>query len=295
MLKTFLFGNKVPLPDAVKRSMKEYQKEGEWTDHFFCKVRTNEGDYYEIIYRGVQNSRGFVKLIIRADGSIPHIDEICQDNFEDVVWIANCTDGSSLFISRTGRKWSKYTVTPYTRIIKLLSRIQGDCWDEMSEDIKEAWQAYYQVAEVYIYEQKVIRECYRNGTKIRKRLFQTHITTLEDCRILERNRKKMVRSAYYQNHVQLKTYEDRKKLLRYLFSHTRWYQLRVWITVLELLHHHSRLLNEKKLTEEDRMEIENNHEKLMDENARMFEGDIDFYKELRLILRNPDGMDENKK
>ncbi|MCS1350883.1 hypothetical protein [Mechercharimyces sp. CAU 1602] len=293
-LKVFLFGNKVPLPDAVKKSMNKFQKEGEIIDHFFCKIQMGGMGYYEIVYNNVRDSSKIAKLIIREDGSIPPIEEVCQDNFQDVVWIANSTDNACVAISKSGKKWSKYPTYPYKRVMKLLSCIQNAFWNQMTQDIREAWKSYCKVAEVYIDKQKVIQECYEKGIKIDEKLFQTHVVSLEDCKELERYHMKMAHSAYYQNHVQLNTYEDRKKLLSYLFSCNKWFKWGLWLAILELLYHHSRLLNEKKLTEADLKDIEINHEKYMKEDIRLFKDDIDFYEETRLALRNPNEIGENK-
>ncbi|MCS1350887.1 hypothetical protein [Mechercharimyces sp. CAU 1602] len=292
VIKAFLFGNKVPLPEEVKKRMKEFHQNGELIDHFCCKIRMNGTDYFEITFSDSKDPSEVAKLIVRADGTIPPVKEICHDNFEDVVWVSTSIDCSGSFIEKKGKKWSKYPANPYKRVIKLLSRINNIHRNEIPEEIQEAWKSFNQVAKGYINKQNTIRDSYEKGKIINERLFKTHIATLEDCNELDFYHTIMVRSAYDQNDMQLKTYEDRKKLLQYLFSHTKWFQIGCWIIIFELFYHHSRLLNEKKLTEEDRVAIKKTREILMNDNSRLYDGD--FYRDIRSALRNPKGSEESK-
>ncbi|MBD1373667.1 hypothetical protein IC620_15070, partial [Hazenella sp. IB182357] len=276
--------NKVKLPEVVQKRVEAYKQDGEWSDHLFCKILVNKKEYFYIQYDGVKRPPHHARLAIRSDGTIPPIEEVCQENYEDMVWIATNVGHYGYGLSTKGKKWSRSPVLPYKRIKKLLIEIPVDS-DQMPEDIKKAWAVFFQVTEIYLEKQDQIQECYQKGMDIYRKLFDNYLATLMESNTLEHYHNLMARAAYRQNDIQLKTYEERKKLLRYLVKHTKWYQLVMWITIIELAYHHTKLLNEKKLSTSDREINEKIHDRMMNDELRLVESD--FYQKERGILRNP--------
>ncbi|MBD1373685.1 hypothetical protein IC620_15165 [Hazenella sp. IB182357] len=283
-LKAYLFGNKVKLPEVVQKRVEAYKQDREWSDHLFCKIIVNNTAYFFIQYDGVKRPPHRARLVIRSDGSIPPIEEVCQENYQDVVWMGTNIDHCCYRLSTIGKKWSKSPVWPYKRMKQLLKNIR-DSSDKMPAEMKIAWESFYQVTEIYLVKQDLIKKCYTKGMELYEKLLATHQASLKELDALEHYHDTMGRAAYRQNDIQLKTYEERKKLLRYLVKHTKWYQLVMWITIIELAYHHTKLLNEKKLSTSDREINEKIHDRMMNDELRLVESD--FYQKERGILRNP--------
>ncbi|SEM77859.1 hypothetical protein SAMN05444955_1022 [Lihuaxuella thermophila] len=101
--------------------------------------------------------------------------------------------------------------------------------------------------------------------KIDAQLFDTKIVTLELNQKLDWYHSEISRSAFWQNTVQVDTYEDRKKLLQYLSSQISAFDLKLWFVLQELRFHHNQMLNRNKMNKKDIQFMDENYEELKHE------------------------------
>lgn len=224
----------IKLPPHIKEIVEQNKKKGDTFEYLPAGVSYGGFIYYYIFYH---NSRTY--LLIREDGVVPLFNEV-----EQIIKLcANIVGLTHQMDIHGGRYTRRLTRLMYTRVLRRLSSIDQVCRPSMPQELSNALDTFKSVCKEIIDYQKQIKEAYLSSRNITHQFVKKGVVTLEDRDRLRSCHLQLVRSLYYQNMLQLNSYQEREKLIRYLASRITLSRPRLWLEFQELRWHHNHMMN----------------------------------------------------
>lgn len=228
------------LPSHIKEVVLKYKLTDEDYEVFPSMIVVDGKRYYAIVY----SSAG--KLIIDEDGKVSPLNEVIKPALIVPAVLAVADS-----LKRFGVKWkSSYSISGLRRLNLVLEYFIKKFRKNAPEDVQQAMDAFHEIPNFLLEYQRIIVRCVDKAIDFLSKTNDREILTEEDYYRVRKYKNDMVRSAYRQNEIQLKTEKDRRIVLDYLASNIPWFHLKDWIYYGYLKFHASRMLSESKFPEE---------------------------------------------
>lgn len=230
------------LPAHIKEVVFRYKHPGEKYEVFPSLIVVDGKRYYAIVYSSAE------KLIICENGEVLPLNEVVKPAL-----IVPATLAVANSIKNYGLKWNKsYSIGSLRRLERVLGYFIEKYGGKAPIDVQQAMEAFYNIPNTLLEHQTIIAKCVDEAINKITDSNDREILTEEDYYRLRRYKNVMVRSAYWQNEIQLRTEKDRRLVLEYLVSNISWFNLRDWIYYGYVKFHDIRMLSESKFPEEAR-------------------------------------------
>jgi len=260
-------------PDVVVKTIEEHKREGEWYEVTPCRFYVDGNSYYSVSYHFGNTVTGYIE--IKEDGSVPPIQEI-----EKVSRMSHYLSNIHRALYSTAiRVARKRHLGFMRRSLSILRWVERTMKQEMPPDIQQALEGFIKAPQTTIENHLRLKELVNNVDKEIKNIVKNGFVTTEIMDDLINQHYELWKCAAMQNYVQMNTYEDRKKLIQYLF------QKKKIFPAITLWFYHLRMHPDKeKVKPKDR--------EIMEDVLKVFiEGDMEreermFQKALE-ITRNP--------
>ncbi|PRX39227.1 hypothetical protein CLV97_1279 [Planifilum fimeticola] len=201
-------------PEVVSKTLEQYKRQGERYEIFPCRIEVNGNTYYGASYHLGQPITGYIT--IKEDGSVPSI------NLEEVEFatriyfeLINISIALYDFGFRIARKRHLGFMR---RTLSILRWVERTMKHEMPPDIQQALEGFIKAPKETIDNHLRLKELVKKTDRHIKQNVKDQVVTPEDHKILGNYHYEFSRCATMQNVVQMKTYEDRKKVIQYLLQ-----------------------------------------------------------------------------
>lgn len=196
------------LPDYIKEIVNQfYDKKRDRTFEVFPSQFLFDNDLYYIIlfHPSMEN------LVIRDDGAVLPVEKI-----KKVAVIITAYNTSFINLKEIGGKWvrsnNKKEMKRLSQVLKGMTKIAQSAPPEIKRSINSFQRLPGQILEL----REQLENCVREGIEWVSKTNDKEITTEDDYKAVRKFNEEMVRCAYRENEIQLKTEQDRKVVLRYL-------------------------------------------------------------------------------
>jgi len=230
------------LPSHIKEVVFQYKQPGEKFEVFPSLIVVDGKRYYAIVYSSSK------KLIICESGEVLPLNKVIKPALivPAVLAVANS-------IKNFGVKWkNSYSVKSLRRLERILGYFKQKYRKKAPIDVQQAIEAFYEIPNTLLEHQRIIAKCVDEAINIIDDSSNREIFTEEDYYRLRKCKNDMVRSAYWQNEIQLRTEKDRTIVLDYLVSNIFLFNLMDWLRYGYIKFHDIRMLSESKFPEEAR-------------------------------------------
>lgn len=227
-------------PPEVMRVIERYQKPGDTPEIFPCFIKYEGKKYVDLRYLPSDTF-----LIVKADGVVPSFEEA-----KPILEFTSNMSGLNRIVYTTVEEFVKSkTIRLYTRLLKVLDKIDQNLRHQMPREIETALDTFIQVAQQAIYYQKEIEKYYKLSDELICETERRQLITSKDRQKLNDYTTKVGESVKSQNFIQLESYDQRKKFMKYLVKRVI---LRpdLWWYTYELYFNHRHMYNH--LTAEDK-------------------------------------------
>ena len=230
-------------PEVVSKTLEQYKRQGERYQIFPCRIEVNGSTYYGASYHLGQPVTGYIT--IKEDGSVPslNLEEVelaTRMNFE----LSNISD--ALYRSGIGVARKRH-LGFMRRTLWILRWVERTMKQEMPSEIQQALEGFIKAPQETIENHLRLKELVKKADRLITQRAREQVVTPEDHKILKDYHYELWKCATMQNYVQMKTYEDRKKVIQYLFKRKKIFP------AIALWFYHLRMHpNEEKVKPKDR-------------------------------------------
>lgn len=201
-------------PEVVSKTLEQYKRQGERYQIFPCRIEVNGSTYYGASYQLGQPATGYI--IVQEDGSVPSLN---LEEVELATRIAFEVSNINEALYTTGfRVARKRHLGFMRRTLSILRWVERTMKQEMPSDIQQALDGFIKAPQETIENHLRLKELVKKADRLITQKVKDQVVTPEDLKILNDYHYELWRCATMQNIVQMKTYEDRKKVIQYLFQ-----------------------------------------------------------------------------
>lgn len=174
----------------------------------------NGSTYYGASYHLGQPATGYIT--IKEDGSVPSLN---LEEVELATRIAFEVSNINEALYTTGfRVARKRHLGFMRRTLSILRWVERTMKQEMPSEIQQALDGFIKAPQETIENHLRLKELVKKADRLITQKVKDQVVTPEDLKILNDYHYELWRCATMQNIVQMKTYEDRKKVIQYLFQ-----------------------------------------------------------------------------
>ncbi|PTX55280.1 hypothetical protein C8P63_12077 [Melghirimyces profundicolus] len=230
----------VEIGPEVKEIIDGYLKDGE--KYVTLEIYTcyqNEKYIYSSFHKNGEIT-GY--LLIKSDGTVPQLDS----SLERVLEIASQTVIKFRNMRTIGKQFARMgNERLMRRTFNLLKRIESTQGNKMTQDRIYDLRKFIESAEVTIEKQLELRKFVNDGLRLMDEITKRGEVTEQDYENLTKFVLGVSDRAFEQTSIQMETYYNRKRLIRYLFKKKN------YLSAFRLFITHLRLHPEKPKNEED--------------------------------------------
>src|SRR5699024_342515 len=151
-------------------------------------------------------------IVIREDGAVPFYEDARK-----ITIIALGFDTKEKNMNNIGKEWLNSSAKVlFRRLIDILEGLKQKLDSDIRGDVLQSVNAFIEMAERSLHEQKEIERTVKEGLDYTENVKQQDVLTKEDEVYLEQNKEATMRAMSRKNMIQMKTYDDRKKVIGYL-------------------------------------------------------------------------------
>lgn len=229
------------LPPQIKKIVFQYKRPGESYEVFPSMIVVDEKRYFAIVY-----PPSYGRLIVGEKGEVLPLKEVIKPAL-----IAPAAEAAASSLINFGLKWRKsYSISSFRRLESILQYFIQKFQTHAPVDVQQAMDVFQKIPDTLLQHQRVIVQCVDEGLNLASETNDREIMTEEDYYRLRKYKNDMVRSAYRQSEIQLRTEKDRKIVLEYLASKISRINLKDWLYYGYLKFHDSRMLSESHFPKE---------------------------------------------
>src|SRR5690606_2014729 len=253
----------------------QHKRQGERYQIFPCRIEVNGNNYYGASYYLRQQVTGYIT--IKEGGSLP---SLLHEEVKLATRVAFEMSNFNDALYRSGiRVARKRHLGFMRRTLSILRWVERTMKKEMPLNIQEALEGFIKAPQATIENHLRLKELVKKADQLISKKVKDQVVTPEDHKILKDYHYELWKCDTMQNYVQMKTYEDQKKVIQYLF------QKKKIFPAIALWFYHLRMHpNEEKVKPKDR--------EIMEDALKVFiEGDMEreekMFQKALSITRNP--------
>ena len=263
------------IPEDVKKTIEQYKRQGERYKYFPCRIEVYGNNYYGASYYLRQQVTGYIT--IKEDGSVP---SLSNEEVELATRVAFEMSNFNDALYRSGiRVARKRHLGFMRRTLSILRWVERTMKQEMPSEVQEALEGFIKAPKATIENHLRLKELVKKADQLISKKVKDQVVTPEDHKILKDYHYELWKCATMQNYVQMNTYEDRRKVISYLF-----HRKKIFPAIVLWFYHLRMHPNKEKVKPEDRRIMEDAIkvfiEGNMEREERMFQKALD-------ITRNP--------
>ncbi|ALX47731.1 hypothetical protein [Lentibacillus amyloliquefaciens] len=200
---------KSDVPNIVAEALSPYEKEKK--ESTFLPLRVYyKGQYY--FFFTVTPPIEYV--VIREDGIVPFYDDA-----KVITLTANGFDTMNKNLNSIGKEWLNSSAKMlFYNLIDTLERLKQKLVSSMPDDVYQSLNSFIEMAKRGIHEQEIIEETVKEGLNYTESVYKKGILTKEDADYLEQNKDETMRAMSRKNLIQMETYEERKKVISFIWK-----------------------------------------------------------------------------
>lgn len=246
--------------------------EGEGFHFLPCRVKGEKGFYYYVHYASNR------MLMIREDGTVPPYEEVKSPLCLATFFLGHCQS-----LEEMRDLYAIYN--PFFTVEKLLRKLDPLLRPVLSQDMRQALDVFIEAVTSVLEHKRRGEEVLSEAEAYAKQFMNEEaVLTRRDFDEMEQFRKPIVYHLHQMDKVQVDSYQDREKLMRYLGSNISFYQIRLWWLYRRLKVYHDRML--EGYTPEKEEDVNELERKLADAKwrAKVEEKDLE---EIEKLAVNP--------
>ncbi|QKG83172.1 hypothetical protein GXN76_00975 [Kroppenstedtia pulmonis] len=190
-------------------------------------------------------------LVVRRDSQVPPLKEV-----EPVIFMAASFVSYSNAFHRYGDEWIKAKTIPiYERIQKLLDILDKGLYSRLTEEQRGWLYEFREAAQRIIDWQREIEDVVATGKKHMDKITD-QIATVQDRERLDQLQRQLIKCGYEQNQIQLKTDQNRQRLITSIWRKIPLFHFRLWLTYFELKKKNQKMLDWSKMDPEEIQDTE---------------------------------------
>lgn len=229
------------LPSHIKKVVFQYKRPEEQYEVFPSLIDVDGKRYYAIVY-----PPSYGRLIISEQGEVLPLKEVIKPAL-----IAPAAEAAVSSLINFGSKWRKsYSLSSFRRLKLVLNYFIHKFRNKAPRNVQQAMNAFHEIPDILLELQETIAKCVDKGINLASKTNDREIFTEEDYYRLRKYKNDMVRSAYRQSEIQLRTEKNRNVVLGYLASNISWFNLKDWLYYGYIKFHNSRMLSESNFPKE---------------------------------------------
>ncbi|MBA4542412.1 hypothetical protein H1164_05780 [Thermoactinomyces daqus] len=259
-------------PKHILSIIEQHKQPGEYYNIGPELILVQNQRYYGASYHRGRDVVGY--LIVHENGELPPKNEV-EEQLLIAIGITHIAQVYRTFFLRASKR--KLTLTKMAR--NLLLKLKRSTENIKETDYQVSLDRFLDMTQTMLKEQELARNVTGEMTKFIEKGIQSGVMTMASYEEMQEYQFKIGKAFFNQNYIQMKTYEDRKKVVAYL------YQYRKWISALLLSFYNQQLLTDR-VNERDRQDFDRAKRRFL-EGKKLQEDEEEFQKALS-ALRNPD-------